>query len=136
MNRIEYWIKAKTQYEVHSPFVFDMYRKVLFARLSPEQKREVKRRHGSSSTYCQLCYKLMDHYHLQQSSVDGCVMLASSNSPLKVMLIDRPHRSRCQEAAWDELVKSHPDYQVAIDLYDAGLLIQYPKLHKQHFLLK
>ena len=33
MTRLEYWIKADTQYRIHSPFLFEMYRKVLFAEV-------------------------------------------------------------------------------------------------------
>ena len=36
MNRLTYWIMAESQYRLHSPFIFEMYREVLFAELDGE----------------------------------------------------------------------------------------------------
>lgn len=136
MNRLEYWIKADTQYDVHSPFVFDMYRKVLFARLSRRQKRQARERFGCASPFFQILYKMVDHYRMEQGERQlDCVVLEGRGDLSKVVLVDRPHATPGAEEHWARL-KAETDCQVSIDLYDVGLLIWHPKLHRQHFLLK
>ena len=66
MTRLHYWLHAQTQYNIHSPFLFDMYREVLFARLTPEERR----RHAipRHDRYRELLYKCCNHYHLQPAT--------------------------------------------------------------------
>ena len=136
MNRLEYWIKADTQYNVHSPFVFDMYRKVLFARLSRRQKQQVRWHWGSASPFFQMLYKVMDHYGMEMVERGGnCAVLEGGGEPSMVTIVDCPHGSASAEEDWERM-KAGTDCQVTIDLYDVGLLIWHPKLHRQHFLLK
>lgn len=136
MTRLEYWIKADTQYTVHSPFVFDMYRKVLFARLSRQQRQRVRAQYGSDTSFYQTLYKIADHYHMRLGEGrPDCCILEGDGELSSVMLVNRPHANLKSEAHWDGL-KSNADYQISIDLYDVGLLIRHPKLHRQHFMLK
>ena len=66
MTRLHYWLHAQTQYNLHSPFLFEMYREVLFARLTPEERRQ----HGipSGDRYHELIYKCCNHYHLHPTA--------------------------------------------------------------------
>ena len=77
MTRLEYWIMADTQYRIHSPFVFDMYRKVLFAEVDkslrdrmaegmPEEAVAAMQTAGRRErAYHEIVYKLRDHYGLK-----------------------------------------------------------------------
>ena len=68
---------ADTQYGVHSPFVFEMYRKVLFASVGKDLRDRMRQglteREAAmvasaprrDRAYHELVYKLRDHYGLQ-----------------------------------------------------------------------
>lgn len=133
MTRLEYWIRAKTQYSVHSPFVFDLYREVLFAHipatLLPDTSRNDRRYHA-------LCYKLGDHFRLTTvSSSEQCTELSGDKDFGKVLVVNHPHHDKASEQAWHQLCQTAP-YLVAIDLFDVGILFSNPRLHRQYFLLR
>ena len=152
MTRLHYWLHAQTQYNLHSPFLFEMYREVLFARLTPEERRQ----HGipSGDRYHELIYKCCNHYHLEIATAS---QLASAHSSPKlgevpqggggvcptlltsgqfsILIVDRPHATPEAEQQWEHL-KADPDYQVSLDLYDLALLIRNPHLTPQHLLLR
>lgn len=132
MNRLTYWFKAKTQYNIHSPFMFDLYNKVLFSRLDPHV---VKLFDGEGSRrFCELLYKL-DRYFSPVSvrRDNGVATLILADE--EIVLIDRPHASVESESAWERM-KSDDHYRVSVDLFDVGLLFTDRKLHRQHFLLR
>lgn len=138
MNRLEYWIKAQTQYRVHSPFVFDMYRKVLFARLPKDISRRLAAEHADQRRcYRELVYKLQDHYHLRAVCYDAdeAVLVGDPGTFGTLKVVCRPHSSRLRELRWNAQC-GNTKYTVSIDLFDVGLLMGHPKLHRQHFLLK
>lgn len=138
MNRLQYWIKAQTQYRVHSPFVFAMYRKVLFARLPKELSRKVEEEYTiGGRRYREMVYKLKDHYRLRQIcySSDEAILEGDPQTFGMVKVVSRPHGSRLRELCWNTQCNSG-EYNVSVDLFDVGLLMSHPKLHRQHFLLK
>lgn len=138
MNRLQYWIKAQTQYRLHSPFVFGMYRKVLFAQLPKELSRRVEKEYGTGCRrYREIVYKLKDHYRLRQVcyNSDEAILEGDPETFGSVKVVSRPHESRLRELEWDAQC-SNGRYNVSIDLYEVGLLMSHPKLHRQHFLLK
>lgn len=136
MNRLEYWIHADTQYNVHSPFMFDMYRKVLFARLSRSVRKVVASQYGERNRFKEMVYKLSDHYRLNvcHLSVDEA-LLEGDGLLSRVRVVAKPHRDKIREALWEALLNEN-DYDVSVDLFDVGLLITHPRLHRQHYLLK
>lgn len=143
MNRIEYWIKAQTQYRVHSPFVFDMYRKVLFAPLDTTCQRRMEQllphpiADRRDRPYHEIIFKLCDHYHLQVVCYDDdeAVLQGDPCTFGTLKVVCRPHRCHARELRWTAQ-QGDTKYNVSIDLYDVGLLLSHPKLHSQHFLLK
>ena len=138
MNRLEYWLRADTQYRVHSPFVFDLYRKVLFARLDRETQKRVcaPARKRCDRLFHELVYKLADHYGLRLLQNDGDMAVLEGGNPVeRVAVVRRPHRDSQVEQRWRNL-QADSSYRVSIDMYDAGVLLDNPKLHPQHFLLK
>lgn len=135
MNRLQYWIKAQTQYGVHSPFVFDMYRKVLFARVGKARRKRLGITRDAA--YHELVYKLRDHYGLQVVCYDGdeAVLQGDPAAFGSVKVVCRPHSCKARELRW-QAQQGNAKYRVSIDLYDVGLLLDNPRLHPQHFLLK
>ncbi len=132
MTRLHYWLHAKTQYDIHSPFLFEMYREVLFARMSAADCHRLGiPRHDRCS---QVAYKCCNHYHLAPvaSSQPGRLC---EGLQLSIFIVDRPHASHAAERQWETL-KADPSYQVSLDLYDIALLIRNPHLHPQHLLLR
>ena len=117
MNRITHFLRAKTQYNLHSPFVYRLYTEVLFSHVR-----------GRGRSFEDVVWRLEQYYgqtlnteHLTLNTPDGLFLL-----------VDRPHR---HEAHWQALVAS-PDWQVTIDLFSCGIAVQSPRLSKQHFLLR
>ena len=147
MNRLEYWMKAPTQYNVHSPFVFEMYRKVLFAhakdadvdaflaQLPPEWA--VPQNGGRVRRYLEMVYKMQDHYRLRLICLDAdeAVMEGDDDGPRTVKVVFQPHHCRARELRWTAQ-QGNAKYNVSIDLYDVGILMFHPKLHKQYFILR
>lgn len=132
MNRLTYWLKAKTQYNIHSPFVFDLYNEVLFSRLDPHVTKLLD---GSESLrFRELLYKLEHSFFPVSVERDRGVATLMLTDEV-IVVVDRPHASRQSELDWDRL-KSEECYRVSIDLFDVGLLFSDKRLHRQHFLLR
>ena len=114
MNRISHFLRAKTQYNLHSPFVYRLYTEVLFSRC---------RGRGRSAE--DVLWRLEEYYGLPHSgsstlhTADGTfTVVADTGSP-----------------AWEAIVASG-DWQVTLDLYRCGVAVSSPRLSKQHFLLR
>ena len=128
MNRISYLLKAKTQYNIHSPFVFEMYNNVLATKLDKKTKAQFPATLYPKSS--DLIYKLAHYYHLKTIDIEQTIL---ANDTMQIRVVAKPHRNKEAEKAWDQLQHQWP---VSIDLYDTGLLINNNKLHPQHFLLR
>ena len=144
MNRLSYWIMADSQYRIHSPFLFEMYRKVLFAELGRELRHGMEQRYGIEPcadrrcrTYHDTVLKLCDHYRLRVLCYDEdeAVLEGHPENFGTVKVVSRSHHCRARELRW-EAQKCNEKYRVSIDLFDVGLLLTNPRLHRQHFLLR
>ncbi len=137
MNRLKYFVCAKTQYNIQSPFLYDLYCNVVVPRLDDVLLRQLGLdRHDR---YGQLLYKLGDHYNAHRcepyhgfESADDFLTLDDGSN---VALIRSPHCSKEAEKVWNDLVKMDA-VTLSIDLFDIGLLFTSKKLSKQHFLLR
>ena len=127
MNRIEHFLRAKTQYNLHSPLVYRLYTEVLFSRCS-----------GRGRSFEDVVWRLEEYYGLPHSPLSTLhsplsTLLSPLSTPDGVMLVvDHPHGNEC---AWMAMVAS-ADWQVTLDLYTCGIAIASPRLTKQHFLLR
>lgn len=132
MNRLQFWLHARTRYSLHSPFLFDLYDRVLLARL--EGKREpVPRR---DRRYRDMVYKMSDFFSMQVTeTTDDRTVLVGEGVVKKAVVVRRPHRSSVVEKQWYAMADTS-DCNIVIDLFDVGLLIQNPHLRPQQFLLR
>lgn len=137
MNRLVFLLCAKNQYNIQSPFLFELYTEVIAARL--DDKRCAALGIGRRDRYGQLRYKLANHYqarpateHAELPGADDVLLMADGSL---AALVRRPHHSRECERRWKETVKD-PAVTLSVDLYDVGLLFTSKKLSKQHFLLR
>ncbi len=129
MTRLHYWLHAKNQYSIHSPFIFDLYRHVLFTRNNTKH-------FFAHSRYSQLCYMFANYYNLNIVKQSDFYTLLQGNSSInKVLIFKKPHKTKESEIAWKKLIND-ANYQVSIDIFDIGILLKNPHLHKQHFLLR
>ena len=108
MNRIEHFLRAKTQYNLHSPLVYRLYTEVLFSRCP-----------GRGRSFEDVVWRLEEYYGLPHSHP----------SPFTS---HHPHGS---EADWQAIIAS-AEWQVTLDLYTCGIAIASSRLTKQHFLLR
>ena len=142
MDRLSYWIKAQTQYRIHSPFVFEMYRKVLFARMDGRECNAFVAQEASGwepdrreRKYVETVYKMRDYYHLRMLCFDADEAVLEGDEMARVKIVCRPHRCHARELRW-MAQQGNTKYNVSIDLYDVGVLFYNPKMRSQHFLLR
>lgn len=114
MNRISHFLRAKTQYNLHSPFVYRLYTEALFSHC-PGRRRSA----------ADVVWRLEEYYGLPHS---GHVTF---NTPDGDFLVVADTRS----SEWDAIVAS-PDWQVTLDFYSCGVAVSSTRLSKQHFLLR
>ena len=132
MNRISHFLRAKTQYNLHSPFVYRLYTEVLFSHCP-----------GRGRHYADVVWRLEEYYglpHSQPSTLHS--PLSTPHSPLSTLhsQLTTPDGlflvvADTHSEEWDSVVASK-DWQVTLDLYYCGVAVSSPRLSKQHFLLR
>ena len=120
MNRLQYILRAKTQFSLHSPFVYRLYTEVLCSHCPG---------HGRSAT--DILWRLEEYYGIRHSTFDSQHSTLSTPDGLFI-IVDHPHRD---EKRWRELI-DNPQWQVTLDLFTAGVAVANPRLSKQHFILR
>ena len=125
MNRISHFLRAKTQYNLHSPFVYRLYTEALFSHCP-----------GRGRHYADVVWRLEEYYGLPHSQ------LSTLHSPLSTLhsQLTTPDGlflvvADTHSEEWDAVVASK-DWQVTLDLYHCGVAVSSPRLSKQHFLLR
>lgn len=147
MNRIEFFLRAKTQYNLHSPFVFNLYREVLFASLAKTTRNSL----GITSKHQETLYKVVNHLQpqalylthdenkslAQQASVHTDVELWKEQTTRgnDMIVVAFPHRNGASEKQWNSLQQME-NATAILDLYHTGIILFNPKLSKQLFLLR
>ena len=120
MNRLTYLLRAKTQFSLHSPFVYRLYTEVLTSRAEGAPK----------GRYESTVWRLERHYGVTASRNVGIAELRTSDGFF--LVIDHPHRDA---EDWKNLIHdSH--WQVTLDLFTTGIAVANPHLSKQHFILR
>jgi hypothetical protein len=114
VNRISHFLRAKTQYNLHSPFVYRLYTEVLFSRCR-----------GRGRSAADVVWRLEEYYGLPHS---GHTSLSTPDGDFLVVADTRSEE-------WEAVVASN-DWQVTLDLYSCGVAVRSPRLSKQHFLLR
>ena len=133
MNRLQYWMRARTGYQIHSPFLFTLYHEVLFARMPGILPHDMPR---SARRYHELVAVISDRFSMHAVSADSSTTeLAGNDAVTRAMVVSRPHRDSTTEQQWDTLAND-PRFNIAIDLYDVGLLLCNHKLRRQQWLLR
>ena len=115
MNRLQHFLRAQTQYNLHSPLVYRLYTEVLFSR-APRRGRSPQ----------DVRWRLERYYGL---AFDGDRLTTSDGL---FLVVDHPHR---EEPRWQDIIDS-AHYQVTLDLFSVGIAVANPRLSKQHFLLR
>lgn len=127
MTRLRYWLTAKTRYNLHSPFLYDLYGQVLFAQAGAASGKNL---------YQQLVYKFSRYYGLTPTSHDDHqTLFPPCETFQRLLIVNRPHRSTTAEKHLAQLY-GDPAYNVSLDLYDAAVLFCRPSMHPQRYLLK
>ena len=122
MNRLRHFLLAKTQYSLHSPFVYKLYTEVLFSRCPDGAPR--------GRDYKAVLWRLEHYYGTTAMRFGGNATLSTPDGDF--LVVDHPHR---EEGRWQVIV-DNPHYQVTIDLFSVGIAVASPRLTKQHFLLR
>lgn len=120
MNRLQHFLHAKTQYSLHSPFVYGLYTEVLFSRAEGVPR----------GRYEAVVWRLEQRYGVRAERCAGEASLHTSDGVF--LIVDHPHRS---EVRWRALV-ANPEWQVTIDLFSVGIAVANLRLSKQHFVLR
>lgn len=137
MNRLQYLIRAKTQYDIQSPFMFDLYQNVI----APKMDKTTLKANGiaPNDRFGLLCYKLADHYGATEAepieALAAADRLLSAADGALIGVVRNPHRSKDSEEVWDRLFKEQV-VTLSVDLFDFGLVFTSPKLSKQHIVFR
>ena len=120
MNRLQHFLHAKTQFNLHSPFVYGLYTEVLFSRAEGCPK----------GRYEGAVWRLERHYGVEAVRADGEARFSCPDGDF--LILDHPHR---HEERW-QAVMADPAWQATLDFYDYGIAVANPHLSKQHFILR
>ena len=120
MNWLQHFLHAKTQFNLHSPFVYGLYTEVLFSRAKgcPRGRFEA------------VVWRLEQRYGVEAERRKGEASLHCTDGDF--LVVDYPHRD---EVRWQELV-ADARWQVTLDLFNVGIAVANPRLSKQHFILR
>ena len=130
MNRLHFWLTAKTQYNLNSPFLFRLYNEVLFARVAANVP------HPDSTPYEKLVYKFSDHFQLRTLSANEEETLLEGTPRFgRVLILNKPHANKKQEERLEKLT-ADPRYKVALDLYHSAVFLTRPGIARQSYRLK
>lgn len=109
---LRYLLKRKNEYHIHSPFVYELYTKVI--------------RGG-------------DEEALKSLGIERTEQVGEGEIPAivdKVMYVmDGIHDDKKKETFWNTIC-THPDVTLTIDLYKKGLFFYREGMEKQDFVLK
>lgn len=135
MNRLKYLLTSKTQYNIQSPFLFDLYSEVLNAWICKEECDRLGIAYGDR--YAQLRYKIGDYYLASPIVSDDWYAddLFSSPEVGIIGMVRTPHKDRNRENKWLSQVSSSK-VTLSVDLFDIGIFFTCEKLSKQHILLR
>lgn len=136
MNRLQFLLTAKTQYNIQSPFLFELYSEVI----APKLDRTTLHRLGINhrDRFWQLHHKLQDHYGISPTILtsENQEIINSSHSDRSAIIMFRnPHRNKLSEQQWKKIIKE-PCVTLSVDLFYTGLAFTSTKLSKQHILLR
>lgn len=136
VNRLQYWLHARTRYNLHSPFLFDLYDRVLVARLDAQQKAALIVTDRREQRYREMVFKLSDYCALQTvASTENTTVLAGTQTVKGAVVMCQPHRTKESERQWQRLCDD-TTYNIAIDMFDVGIVLHNPHLLPQRFLLR
>ncbi|MBP1629835.1 MAG: hypothetical protein H6Q15_728 [Bacteroidetes bacterium] len=124
-DRINYFIKAKNEHSIHSPFMFELYCKTI----------KKNRRNPN-----QIINKLIEEFgeenilHINPSSKE-LENLSSKINHKSIIIIKEPH---CSQSSLEEYRKIilQPKLIVNVDLYNIGISFCNTKLKRQNYTLK
>lgn len=140
MTCLKFILTAKTQYNIQSPFLFELYSEVISPTLDKALLNQLNI--NPRDRIAQLQYKLHNHYNIQPiewSAYSSLADIPGTQAALpaenNIILFPIPHKNKSTEKAWQNL-HSQPWVSLSVDLYYAGLAFTSPKLSKQHFLLR
>ena len=120
MNRLQHFLRAKTQFNLHSPFLYGLYTEVLFSRAEGAP-------HGR---FAGMVWRLERHYDVVASRTGDSASLLTPEG--RFLVVDHPHRD---ESRWNSII-SDPQWKATIDLFSVGIAVDNPRLSKQHFILR
>lgn len=149
-----YWLKAGTQYNLHSPYLFGMYNELLYARLpkATRQRLQLRTVPRKERQYCELLYKFAVHYKpdvvLLRDITDPhalrCLHEAREHVTVKPLVNESEDCRLLLHGTGDIALVRNPrgrlkdnnGHSVTLDMYHTGVVLYTRKLAPQHLLLK
>lgn len=130
-----YLTQARSEYYVHSPFVYTLMCECLkrpFPVVRPERRERL--------------YERLREF-LVRSHAAACLTRIPPERPIvaaftdldqtdrTAVFVDLPHRDKAREAEWEALC-ADPDIALTIDLFRVGLVFPTREMDKEHFCLR
>ena len=117
VSYLKYLFKARNEYHIHSPFVYDFYKKVY-----KDGQSEVLDQLGMTRFLELPVDGLLDRYLLEKDEKTQ-------------YRVEGIHKNTAAEAAWNAIC-SHPAVVLTLDFYRYGYVFYRRGMEKQNFVLK
>lgn len=131
---IYYLTAARSEYYVHSPFVYTLMTECLCKkrRFPPENRDRLLKR---LSDYLSATEPGLDILRIAPDDPVKNIPAAALTAENTMLFIDRPHKGAQREAQWNNLCRD-PDITLTIDLFRVGLVFSRREMRKEHFCLR
>ncbi|MBP5547443.1 MAG: hypothetical protein J6X58_00945 [Bacteroidales bacterium] len=135
MNRIRFILTAKTQYNIQSPFLYELYSCVITPKLDRGTREKYNIVNGDS--FEELLFKISNHYNARRvnSTLWNAEYVAVVEDGSLIGAVKSPHKNKETEKEWNKIV-TKKEVTLSVDCYKYGLFFTSNKLSKQHILLK
>ncbi len=129
-----YLTAARSEYFVHSPFVYTLMTECLHKkrRFFPENRDRLLK---SLSDYLSATEPGLDILRIAPDVPVKNIPAAALTAENTMLFIDRPHKGTQREAQWNDLCRN-PDIILTIDLFRVGLVFPRREMRKEHFCLR
>lgn len=127
VQRLRYWLKAKTRHGVHSPFVFDFIEKALRPANGLSLEERINRYFDGFLMVMIDSEELNEVVTIPEGSHPGASI---------ILLVRNPHTTAQTTEDWKKL-HQNTAVTLSIDLFSCGLLFFSPQFkEKQHFVVR
>jgi hypothetical protein len=132
MNRLLFNLKANDAHGLHSPFIYEIYTKVINPSL--HKSGDLALNLAKDLSNYQVKSSLTNNFYVQIIDINE-LKLADKNLNKHAILLIKNIRNHKKNNLWEEIIRNEKII-FSIELYEIGMLFFDPIAPKQHFTFK